>query len=177
MRILYCLVPILILIGISYAFFFNTKSVDVSKLSKSIYDYSATSIDGDSISLSEYKNKKILIVNLASKCGYTYQYEDLQKLHQEYGDKIAVLGFPSNDFLYQEPGSDEKIKTFCSKNYGVTFPLFSKISVKKNQKQHPIYSWLSHKTLNDKIDKHENRKVLKIDQFFGFDLGLIRCLP
>ena len=93
MRILYCLVPILILIGISYAFFFNTKSVDVSKLSKSIYDYSATSIDGDSISLSEYKNKKILIVNLASKCGYTYQYEDLQKLHQEYGDKIAVLGF------------------------------------------------------------------------------------
>ena len=152
MRILYCLVPILILIGISYAFFFNTKSVDVSDLSKSIYDYSATSIDGDSISLSEYKNKKILIVNLASKCGYTYQYEDLQKLHQEYGDKIAVLGFPSNDFLYQEPGSDEKIKTFCSKNYGVTFPLFSKISVKKNQKQHPIYSWLSHKTLNDKID-------------------------
>ena len=93
--------PILILIGISYAFFFNTKSVDVSDLSKSIYDYSATSIDGDSISLSEYKNKKILIVNVASKCGYTYQYHDLQAIHKKYGDFVEILGFPSNDFFWQ----------------------------------------------------------------------------
>ena len=152
MKILYYVFPVLILLGLSYSFFFNTKVVDITNLSKSFYDYSAISIEGDTISMSDYKNKKILIVNLASKCGYTYQYEDLQKLHEQYGDKIAVLGFPSNDFLYQEPGNNEKIKSFCSKNYGVTFQLFSKSSVKKNNKQQPIYSWLSHKELNNKVD-------------------------
>ena len=121
MKFLYYVLPVLLILGISYAFFFNTKSVDISDLSKSFYDYSAISIDGDTIPMEIYKDKKVLIVNVASKCGYTYQYEDLQKLNEDYSDKVIVLGFPSNDFLYQEPGSNEKIKEFCSTNYGVTF--------------------------------------------------------
>ena len=152
MKFLYYALPVLIILGISYAFFFNTKSVDVSDFSKSFYDYSAISIDGDTIPMEKYKDKKVLIVNVASKCGYTYQYEDLQKLNENYSDKVVVLGFPSNDFLYQEPGSNEKIKEFCSTNYGVTFQMFEKIVVKKNEKQHPLYSWLSFKELNAKLN-------------------------
>ena len=152
MRLLYYVLPVLILMGVSYSFFFSSKSIDVSNLSKSFYEYSAISIDGDAVDMSKYKNKKLLIVNLASNCGYTYQYEDLQKLNEEYSDKVEVIGFPSNDFLYQEPGNNEKIKSFCTKNYGVTFDLFSKTTVKKNQNQHPVYSWLSHKELNNKFD-------------------------
>jgi glutathione peroxidase len=98
--------------------------------------------------MSDYKNKKIMIVNVASKCGYTPQYEDLQKIHEEYGDKIEILGFPANDFLWQEPEKNEDIKIFCSTKYGVSFKLFQKSVVKKNKKQNPIYTWLSHKELN-----------------------------
>ena len=110
--------------------------------------YNVISIDGDSVSISKFKDKKILIVNVASKCGYTYQYEDLQKLYEEYSEDLVVLGFPSNDFLWQEPGENEQIKKFCSSKYGVTFPMFSKISVKKSDKQNSLYSWLSNKNLN-----------------------------
>tara|TARA_B100002051_G_scaffold170511_1_gene161149 strand:+ start:1603 stop:2190 length:588 start_codon:yes stop_codon:yes gene_type:complete len=152
MKILYYLVPILIFMSFGYSFFFKDKKIDVSDFSKSIYDYSAINIDGDTVSMSEYKDKKILFVNVASKCGYTYQYKDLQELHEKYGDKVAVLGFPSNDFLYQEPGDNKKIKNFCSVNYGVTFPMFSKVKVKKKESQHPIYTWLSNNILNSKID-------------------------
>lgn len=120
---------------------------DLSKLSKSIYDYSAKSIDGELISLSNYKGKKILIVNVASKCGYTYQYEGLEKLQNQFSDKLVVLGFPSNNFLFQEPGSNQNIKTFCSTQYGVTFQLFEKISV-RGWNMHDIYIWLTNKELN-----------------------------
>ena len=86
-----------------------------------------------------------MIVNTASKCGYTYQYEDLEKLHEQYGDKVAVLGFPANNFLWQEPGSNSEIAEFCQRNYGVTFQMFEKISVKGKDK-HPLYKWLEAKT-------------------------------
>ena len=87
-------------------------------------------------------------MNVASKCGYTPQYQDLQKLYETYSEDLVVLGFPANDFLWQEPGKNEKIKEFCSTNYGVTFPMFEKISVKKSKKQHPLYLWLSNQKLN-----------------------------
>ena len=111
----------------------------------SIYDYEANSIDGELVQLSNYKGKKIIIVNVASKCGYTYQYKGLQELYEKYKDKVEILAFPSNDFLWQEPGKNSSIKTFCSTNYGVEFPLFEKIVVKKKKNQHPIYTWLSNK--------------------------------
>ena len=114
-------------------------------VTKSIYDFTATGIDGKEIDLSNYKGKYILIVNTASKCGFTPQYKDLQKLHLQYQHKLAVLGFPANNFLWQEPGSNEQIDNFCSENYGVSFQMFEKISVKGKDK-HPIYQWLEAKT-------------------------------
>ena len=94
-----------------------------------------------------------MIVNVASKCGYTPQYSGLQKLYEKYKDEIIILGFPSNDFLWQEPGKNSSIKEFCQTKYGVSFPLFEKVVVKKNKKQHEIYTWLSHKKLNGWNDK------------------------
>jgi glutathione peroxidase len=107
------------------------------------YDFTLDTIDGESRSLAEYKGKVLLIVNVASKCGFTPQYEGLQELHERYGDQgLAVLGVPSNDFMGQEPGTNEEIKTFCESNYHVTFPLFSKVKVKGSEK-HPLYGWLT----------------------------------
>ncbi len=97
--------------------------------------------------LSQFKGKKILLVNVASKCGYTHQYEDLQALSEQYKDKLVVIGFPCNQFLGQEPGSEEEIATFCQKNYGVTFPITTKIDV-KGKEQHPIYTFLTSKDQN-----------------------------
>jgi glutathione peroxidase len=114
---------------------------------KTIYDFTMKSIDGKDISLGQFRGKKILIVNVASECGYTPQYKDLQKLYEAYKGNLIILGFPANNFGEQEPGSDETIKTFCEKNYGVTFPMFSKISV-VGEDQNPLYQWLSKKELN-----------------------------
>ena len=94
------------------------------------------------ISFREFRGKKLLIANTASRCGFTSQYEDLQKLHEEFHDRVTVVGFPSNDFLWQEPGSNEEIASFCSLNFGVTFQMFEKISV-KGKHVHPIYNWLA----------------------------------
>jgi len=153
----------LIIFSFSFLFsFFNKKeSVDFSAFSNTIYDYSYFDIDGKEVHLSDYKNQKILIVNVASKCGYTPQYEGLQNLHEKYGDKIAILGFPANDFLWQEPGKSEDIKKFCSTTYGVTFKMFQKTVVKKNKNQNPIYTWLSHKELNGWNDKEPNWNFCK----------------
>jgi len=96
----------------------------------SVYEFKLKSIDGEAFSLAKYKGKKVLIVNTASKCGYTPQYADLQKLADQYKDKLVVVGFPANNFGEQEPGTATEIKTFCQKNYGVTFPLSEKVSVK-----------------------------------------------
>ena len=114
----------------------------------SFYDFKLKSLDGsEEIELSKYKGKKVLLVNVASKCGFTPQYEQLQGLHKEYGNKVVVLGFPANNFGSQEPGTHEEIATFCQKNYGVTFQMFEKISVTGND-QHPLYQWLSDKSQN-----------------------------
>jgi glutathione peroxidase len=108
----------------------------------SFYDLSASLIDGQEVSMNSYKGKKILIVNVASKCGLTPQYSELEELYQKYSENLIVLGFPANDFLRQEPGSNKDISSFCSNNYSVTFPLFEKIKV-KGSKKHQVYDWLS----------------------------------
>jgi len=122
-------------------------SIKKKKAIASFYDLKATSIEGEEISFDQFKGKKVLIVNTASSCGYTYQYEGLQKLHTLYGKDVVVLGFPANDFLFQERGSDADIADFCEKNYGVTFQMFSKITT-KGRNQSPVYSWLTNKDLN-----------------------------
>ena len=153
-KIIYYLIPVLILVSISflYSFFDRSTKIDLKDFSKSIYDYNLISIDGDSISISEYKGKKILIVNVASWWGHTPQYAGLQTLYEKYKNDLVVLGFPANDFL-QEPGKNAKIKSFCSTKYGVTFPMFEKTDVKKSDNQNPLYVWLSNKELNGWNDK------------------------
>jgi glutathione peroxidase len=113
----------------------------------SIYSIPVNDLEGKPIDLSAFKGKKMLIVNTASHCGFTGQYEDLQKLHELHGDKIAVLGFPSNDFGRQEPGNAQEIRSFCTKNYGVSFTMFEKVVVKGKDKA-PLYQWLSDKSKN-----------------------------
>lgn len=114
---------------------------------QSFYDFKMLAIDGTEIDLSQYKGKKVLVVNTASKCGFTPQYKDLEALHQKMGDKLVILGFPANNFMGQEPGSNTEIASFCQKNYGVTFQMFEKIDV-VGKNQHPLYKFLSDKTLN-----------------------------
>jgi glutathione peroxidase len=111
----------------------------------SLYDIRMRSLNGKEIDFSKYKGQKLLIVNTASKCGLTPQYEGLEKLHEQYGNKVTVLGFPANNFLWQEPGTNSDIAEFCEVNYGVQFQMFEKISVKGSD-QHPLYSWLQAKT-------------------------------
>ena len=119
-----------------------TKPESVEIQNSDFYSFTMNSIDGDPIDFSRFKGKKLLLVNVASKCGYTPQYGDLEKLHEQYGDKITILGFPANNFGGQEPGSNEEIAEFCQKNYGVEFQMFEKISVKGDD-QHPLYQWLT----------------------------------
>ena len=115
----------------------------------SIHQFKVADISGNIFDFSELKGKKVMIVNTASKCGLTYQYESLQKLYSQYKDfNFVIIGFPSNDFLWQEPGSNEQIMDFCEENYGVTFPMMSKIVV-KGSKKHPIYQFLTQKSKND----------------------------
>lgn len=109
----------------------------------SIYDLSITLNNGTQVPLSTYKGKKILLVNTASDCGYTPQYEDLQKLYSTYQDKLVIIGFPANDFKEQEKGSDEQIAAFCKLNFGVTFPLAKKSTVVRGAEQNPVFNWLS----------------------------------
>jgi glutathione peroxidase len=109
----------------------------------SIYDFKLKGIDGKDVKLDQFRGKALLLVNVASQCGYTPQYEGLQKIHSKYKDQgFAVLGFPANNFGAQEPGTDQEIKMFCSSKYHVTFPMFSKISV-KGADQHPLYKFLT----------------------------------
>lgn len=111
------------------------------------YSFSIEGIDGKNIDFSEFKGKKILVVNVASACGFTPQYAGLQELYEKYNDRLVVIGFPCNDFFSQEKGTNEEIATFCSANYGVTFPMTTKIKI-KGKEQHPIYAWLTQKSLN-----------------------------
>jgi glutathione peroxidase len=118
-----------------------------TQTSTTVYDFSITSIDGKEINLEEYKGKKILLVNVASKCGYTFQYEGLQKLYEQNKENLVIIGLPCNQFMHQEPGTNKEIKSFCTKNYGVTFPITEKVNV-KGDKIHPLYNWLTRKELN-----------------------------
>ena len=115
---------------------------------KSIYDFTMKDIDGKELSLSTFRGKVLLVVNVASKCGFTKQYAGLEKLYQAYADKgLVVLGFPANNFMGQEPGTEAEIKSFCTRTYGVTFPMFAKISV-KGKDIHPLYAYLTDKKLH-----------------------------
>ena len=114
----------------------------------SFYNLKAEMNDGSTLNFETLKGKKVMIVNTASECGFTGQYDDLEKLHQQYKDKLVIIGFPANNFGGQEPGSNEEIQNFCKKNYGVTFLLAAKSSVKKGDDQNPVYLWLSNKQQN-----------------------------
>ena len=136
----------LLLSGFSYQRIAK-KSSEKSPSKASFYELKAMSIDNEEISFEQYRGKKVLIVNVATKCGYTYQYEGMQKLNDLYEGKVAVLGFPANDFLFQESGSNESIAEFCETVFGVTFDMFEKITT-KGRKQSPVYTWLSDSNLN-----------------------------
>ncbi len=119
---------------------------------KSFHDFKVKSLDGNDFDLSSLKGRKVLVVNTASKCGLTPQYKQLQSLYEQYGgDKFVIIGFPANNFLQQEPGTSSEIREFCTSNYGVTFPMMEKISVKGND-IHPLYKWLTTKELNGVMD-------------------------
>lgn len=117
----------------------------------SIHKFKVPSIDGETIDFSKFKGKKILVVNTASKCGYTPQYADLEKLYKAYKDKLVVVGFPANNFGGQEPGSNQQIAEFCQKNYGVSFVMAEKVSVKGDD-THPLFRWLTQKSENGVMD-------------------------
>jgi len=117
----------------------------------SIHPFKVKSIDGKTIDFADFKGKKLMIVNVASECGFTNQYAQLQELHEKYGDKIEIIGFPSNDFGGQEPKTEAEILDFCRKDYQVTFPLTEKVKIKGRNK-HPVYEWLTKSSLNGKID-------------------------
>lgn len=118
-------------------------------MEKTIYDFEVKALDeSSSINFSDFRGKKILIVNTASKCGYTPQYEDLQELHEKMGGKLVIIGFPANNFGKQEPGNNEEISDFCQKNYGVTFLMAAKVSVKGDD-QHELFKWLCSQENND----------------------------
>ena len=142
--------------------------------SSTVYDFSITGIDGKEINLNTFNGKKIIFVNVASKCGFTSQYEGLQKLYEQNRENLVIIGLPCNQFMHQEPGTNEERQAFCTKNYGVTFPITEKVNV-KGDKIHPLYSWLTRKELNGVEDskvKWNFQKYLideegKLVQVFG----------
>jgi len=134
-----------------------------NKLPENIHGFSITTLEGETLDLSDFKGKKMLIVNTASKCGFTPQYKELEELYQIHKDKLVVIGFPANNFMNQEPGSNEEIAEFCERNYGVSFPMSEKISV-KGKDMAPIYQWLT---------KKENNGVLSSSVKWNFNKYLI----
>lgn len=153
--------------------FILTITISGVNAQQNFYDFVVQDIDGKDFPLSSLKGKKIMVVNTASKCGLTPQYAKLEKLYSEYGsNNFVIIGFPANNFMGQEPGSNDQIKSFCSNEYGVTFPMMSKISVKGND-MHPLYKWLTEKDLNGLEDSSvswnfqkylidENGKLVKV---------------
>ncbi|WP_164110710.1 MULTISPECIES: glutathione peroxidase [Sphingobacterium] len=126
----------------------STETKTIPTMNTSFYNLSVTLNNGEKLNFSSLKGKKVLLVNTASKCGYTKQYEDLEKLSKAYKDKLMIIAFPANDFANQENGSDEEIAQFCKSNYGVTFPIAKKAGVIKNAEQQEVFKWLSDKQLN-----------------------------
>lgn len=131
-----------------FSFLGNAQTVTPKE---SLYDIKIEGIDGKDLDLNQYKGKKVLFVNVASKCGFTNQYEGLQELYTKHGDKLVVIGLPCNQFGSQEPGAESEIKSFCTLNFGVEFPMTEKINV-KGDSQHPLYSWLTDKEKNGKMN-------------------------
>lgn len=119
--------------------------------SKSFYDFKVKTLEGKDFDLSTLKGRKVMVVNTASKCGFTPQYKELEEVYQKYGDELVIIGFPANNFMHQEPGSATEIRTFCTEKYGVTFPLMEKISV-KGEDMDPLYKWLTSKQENGVMD-------------------------
>lgn len=117
----------------------------------SIHEFRVAGIGGKEIDFAKFKGKKILVVNVASECGYTPQYQQLEELYEEFEDKLVIVGFPSNDFGGQEPGTEAEIHSFCTVNFGVKFPLAAKVAIKTDP-VHPIYQWLTNKTYNGVMD-------------------------
>ncbi len=131
----------------------STENNHDMELRKTLYDFTVKDIDGNDFSLASLKGKKVLVVNVASKCGLTPQYEQLQELYEKYRYlNFVIIGFPANNFMGQEPGTNQEIKEFCTANYGVTFPMMEKISV-KGKDQAPLYKWLTNKSENGVLDQ------------------------
>ena len=159
---------LIIILFMSFSFFGNTKA----EYKNIFFDFKINSINNEEIDLSIYKNKTILLVNVASKCGFTKQYEDLQNLYDNYKDKgLVVLGVPSNQFGSQEPGSNDEIKNFCETNFGINFPMTSKYDV-KGENAHPVYLWAKENFGNSAVPKWNFHKILinkdgKIEDTYG----------
>jgi glutathione peroxidase len=119
--------------------------------SNGFYDFKVKTLEGDDFDFSSLKGKKVMVVNTASKCGHTPQYKDLEELYKNYQDKLVIIGFPANNFMNQEPGTAAEIRSFCTVNYGVTFPIMEKISVKGDD-MHPLYRWLTSRKENGVMD-------------------------
>jgi glutathione peroxidase len=138
----------------------RTKPADAMSTS-SFYDFKMPALEGGKmIDFQQFKGKKVVLLNVASNCGYTPQYADWEAFNKEHGGKIVVLGFPANNFMKQEPGTNEEIAEFCQRNYGVTFQMFEKISV-EGKDQHPLYQWLSQKNKNGWNDKEPSWNFCK----------------
>lgn len=134
------------------AFMCITSMFAVAQQTKTLHEFTVNDIDGHRFDMAQLKGKKVLIVNTASKCGYTPQYKELEELYQRYkSSNFIIIGFPANNFLWQEPGSNEEIKSFCSLKYNVTFPMMEKISV-KGKDTAPLYNWLQEKAMNGVAD-------------------------
>lgn len=133
-----------------FSFINPTSTADFTKPA-TIYKFKVDGLEGGTIDFSKFKGKKILVVNTASKCGFTPQYKQLEQLYKEYGSKLVIVGFPANNFGGQEPGSNADIKEFCEQNYGVTFPMGAKVSVKGDDIA-PLFKWLTNKTENGVMD-------------------------
>jgi glutathione peroxidase len=144
----------------------SKKAAMIAATPKSFYDLSYIDIDGKTVSMSAYKGKYVLCVNVASKCGHTPQYAKLQALYEKHKDKLVIIGFPCNQFLGQEPGTEQEIAEFCDRKYGVTFPLASKVDVKGGS-QHPVYTWLMNKEANgvsdDKVEWNFHKVLVSPD--------------
>lgn len=140
------LMPVVLFIACT-AFTLKDKLMENNAYPNSIYAFKVPSIEGGTIDFSKFKGKKILVVNTASKCGFTPQYEGLEKLSKEYKDKLVIVGFPANNFGQQEPGTNEEIQQFCKARYGVTFPLAGKVDV-IGENEHPLFKWLTTKDEN-----------------------------
>lgn len=138
---------LILLVGLLTATLYSQNTME-----QTLHQFTVETLEGDQFDFSSLKGKKIMVVNTASKCGLTPQYKDLQALYEQYGsEKFVIVGFPANNFMKQEPGSNEEIAAFCERNYGVTFPMMAKIDVKGND-IHPIYSFLTQKEKNGVMD-------------------------